>query len=84
MAEDFFVILLSYPCAAFQLDQHMIDEGDYNIRKKDDDFYMKDLTNSQPHVHAGPEVATAFSHGGKPHENRVYVINEMPVESVHL
>lgn len=26
MAEDFFAVLLAYPLAAFQMDQHMIDD----------------------------------------------------------
>ena len=89
MAEDFFVVLLLYPCAAYQMDQQMIDEGDYNISKKDDDFYMKDVTSiqhqKQPNSSHSPEVARAFSDGGRPQlDNEGYVINEMPRESIHL
>ena len=77
MAEDFFAVLLLYPLAAFQMDQHMLDNDPNGLRKKNDDLPMNGLpmtTKPEHQVEYMPNEAT----------NKAYVISEMPRESVHL
>ncbi len=85
MAEDFFAVLLMYPCAALQMDEHMIDEGEYRDSKKDDDLRMRHLGPADAY-HQRPELAYPNGSGAgvRPHTNEAYVINEMPRESIHL
>ena len=78
MVEDFFCILMLYPLAAFQADQHMIDNDPDGLRKKNDDLPMNGLTKtSSPYP---PEAAYMPSEK----DNQAYILNEMPRESIHL
>ena len=81
MVEDFFAVLMVYPLAAFQMDQHMIDEGEYRDSKKHDDLPMDGIVVANPTVTVH-QAANGFPEKGV--GNDAYTIDEMPRESIHL
>ncbi len=80
MVEDLFVVLFLYPCAAYQMDQHLLDvEEEHTVPSVTHVDVPRHNNDLQPDL-----PPSYYKSEPQPRVNEAYVLSEMPRESVHL
>ncbi len=84
MVEDFFAVLLAFPAAALQMDEHMLDME--NDKKNDIPMGMTNNSNLtyDNEITAVPEKGGQINQAYEPHYAEVGVVYVPPKKDLHV